>query len=268
MYAVREGELVTRTIMRSNNGPTLLAVNLFEFGLLAEVIATEVGVALGPLVHDVFSFHIYDPERERAEKAVAGWDEIKDQARAPMPPMPGTPGPLDQTRILARLETELTHDLDRLREAHPEDLLAQGMEELDDYWLAFYRVLMIHALGKTGRFRVARAIAEELPAYFRGDAFAHVEKQEEQAIAGGTGQLFIEPAVESGEAPANETEDATAQLRRICKEIEVETDLTVSLREYEQLEERFVTDALARRSSEEQFTRSDIEQALRELRNK
>jgi thymidylate synthase len=59
-YHVREGRLLTTTLMRSNNAFLLLPYNIFEFSLLAEVVAAELEIPLGTLTHHAISMHVYD----------------------------------------------------------------------------------------------------------------------------------------------------------------------------------------------------------------
>src|SRR5207302_676113 len=69
-YHVRGGELYATLSMRSNNAVQLLPFNVFEFSLLAEVVACELGVPLGPLVYQAASMHVYDESLARAREII------------------------------------------------------------------------------------------------------------------------------------------------------------------------------------------------------
>ncbi|HTU14274.1 MAG TPA: thymidylate synthase [Solirubrobacterales bacterium] len=265
MYAVREGKLIAKTVMRSNNGVTLLPVNLFEFGLLAEVIAAEAKVELGPLRHDVFSFHIYENERGGAEKALSGWREIERAERRPMPPMP-VDGPLAQTRLLAKLEAELRHDQNRLRKEGPAELLARS-KDLDPYWTGFYRVLLVHAVCQIDRFNAAEAVVKELPDYFQTEMSEHVDSLREKHGTSASGQLFDHSEVELAEGKTDHEADPIENLRALCEEIQKEFDMPISMSEYVALEQKLVTGVEARRSADFLLKKEDVARELENIRS-
>ena len=61
-FLIRDGQLNVTTIMRSNNAWTLLPYNIFEFSLLAEVVACRVGVPIGSYTHHCISLHLYETD--------------------------------------------------------------------------------------------------------------------------------------------------------------------------------------------------------------
>ena len=67
-FLVRENQLHVTTIMRSNNAWTLLPYNVFEFTLLAEIVASRVHVPLGSYTHHCISLHLYENDFTAAEK--------------------------------------------------------------------------------------------------------------------------------------------------------------------------------------------------------
>ncbi|WP_247542437.1 thymidylate synthase [Bradyrhizobium sp. 146] len=103
-FLIRDGQLYSTTIMRSNNAVQLLPFNLFEFSMLAEVIAVEAGVELGPMTHLALSMHVY-------ENDIASVDSIVEGARkAPASLMEAMPGdPLKKINHLAQMEARLRH---------------------------------------------------------------------------------------------------------------------------------------------------------------
>lgn len=168
-FQARDGVLLTTNVMRSNNAVTLLPLNLFELGMLAELIAVESGCELGPQLHFASSMHVFARDFARARATVAGyWDHVSAQPAAEMPAMPADPGPFEQSRTLARLEAELRHDLVDLQYANETTLLARAADELCDYWLSLYRVLLIHALRRLQRPAAAADVAAHLPDHLRG----------------------------------------------------------------------------------------------------
>jgi thymidylate synthase len=165
LFFHQRGEyLVCTTLMRSNNAFLLLPYNLFEFSILGEMVATTLGLKLGPYIHIAASMHIFDDQRERAYKAIEDVEApVSIQVRLVMPPMPGDPKPFEQGQELARLEAQLRHDYALQT---PGTLRRRG-EKLHEYWRAFYHVLLSHTLYRAGLLHEARAIAELLPEYFR-----------------------------------------------------------------------------------------------------
>jgi thymidylate synthase len=162
-FHIREGHLHSTIQMRSNNAVTLLGFNLFEFTLLAEVIAAEVGVELGRHIHTAASMHVYEDERSRAEEIIRAY-----RPEAPgleMPPI--GPGALEQARRLARHEAELRHAAAELADSSLRDLRARA-GDLDDHFRALYRVLLAFAVDRAGQAEAADELVEFVPAYLRG----------------------------------------------------------------------------------------------------
>jgi hypothetical protein len=153
-YLIRDGRLLATTIMRSNNAVTLLPFNLFEFSLLAEVIAAEVGVEVGPLSHFALSMHIYDDQLNRANEIVAAGSRT---AALPMEPMPTKS--LAKIKQLARFEAELRHNGGSLNDANIESWIKKSEDpKLGPYWGQFYLVLLLHAASRNGE-DLAKAVS-------------------------------------------------------------------------------------------------------------
>lgn len=148
-YHVRDEQLISTTIMRSNNAYILLPYNIFEFSLLAEVVAVEVGVPLGPLTHHAMSMHVYSNDYAKAREVVDEW--LKSSAVAApivIPRVPSQPAPLGQINKLAILETELRHGSAGLRGANVEHWIAKGAEQLHPFWSQHYFLLLLHVAQK------------------------------------------------------------------------------------------------------------------------
>ena len=258
-YAIRGEQLVSTTIMRSNNAWLLLPYNTFEFTLFAEVVATSTGANLGPYIHFAASMHVIDGQRESAEKVVRAFrSSPKGQRRLPMPPMPTEPAPLSQVNELVRLEAALRHDHDALTTDSADVLLSRGTKELETYWIAFYRVLLTHALTKARRNNVAAQVANQLPPYFHmpvvQQATAAPKVGSPRPIASPS-PLFPELAVEIDSASArlapvaaafaltvDEERRAQDELHAICRSLEAKQGKQVLRSEFEELQRRLITE--------------------------
>lgn len=157
-FHVRDGGLTATCAMRSNNGVRLLPFNFFEFSLLAEVVAAEARVPLRSYVHWVASMHVYEGDRELAERILS----VGPGESLVMPAVPAE-SPMAQAEKLARWEARLRHarevtDIVAMRE--------HAGEDLDPYWLAFFDVLAVHGLEMRGHRALAEDWAALLPPYF------------------------------------------------------------------------------------------------------
>lgn len=66
-FMIRGDRLHVTTIMRSNNAWQLLPYNIFEFSLLAEVVAERIGIDFGTYAHHCLSLHLYEKDYQYAE---------------------------------------------------------------------------------------------------------------------------------------------------------------------------------------------------------
>jgi thymidylate synthase len=164
-YHVRDGRLVTTTVMRSNNAFLLLPYNAFEFSVIGEMVAAAVRADLGPYVHYAASMHVIDSQAEAAREVIRDFTEGSFPRRV-MPPMPRDPGPLPQAAAVAQLEAALRNDPARLTGTAVTALRSMPLEQLHPYWLAFYDVLLCHMLVHANRADDALEVAEQLPDYF------------------------------------------------------------------------------------------------------
>jgi thymidylate synthase len=134
---LRAGALITTVTMRSNNALRLLPYNLFEFTMLAELIAVELGVEPGPYWHNALSLHVFDADEAKAAQ-LFGHGEAVDGQR--MPPMPG-PHPLREAERLATHEEEMRLAFASRRWDDLPALVAQAEAELHPYWFGLYATL-------------------------------------------------------------------------------------------------------------------------------
>jgi thymidylate synthase len=134
----RGGHLLTTVIMRSNNAFTLLPFNLFEFSLLAEVVAVEAGLELGPITYFAGSMHLYDSDAQRASEFLSTAATVPST----MEPMPTAVSPLSELTKLAHFEADLRHGSAALNARNVGDWLDRAARELNPYWSQFAYVLV------------------------------------------------------------------------------------------------------------------------------
>jgi len=251
-YHVRDGKLIATTIMRSNNAFRLLPFNTFEFSLVAEIVAREVGVELGAYVHFAASMHVLEVERDKVRSLLDAGRSEDESATGEMPHMPSEPAAFDQARELCRLESKLRHDHAGVANSSPEDLLKEARASLHPYWLAFYQVLLTHALARADRIQTAEEIASLLPSYFRGGVMRMLEKLPRR---GSTEQLALDgsfdPSLDTGlqtidqafAATATETNAAVVQLLDHVEVIERQRGTRPSTATIKLLHERLIARA-------------------------
>lgn len=280
IFHVRRGVLHTQLKMRSNNAYQLLPVNMFEFGLLAELVAAETSTALGPLYNNAASMHVYEDARARWEAAA------HFQPGAELRPMLAMPaaGALSQAYLLARKEAQLRHELHLIAREDVSALDARS-EGLNRWWTDLYRLLLSHALVRVGRYRTAVALVEALDASLSDRGIAHLERVRARATQEGAEQLFetegengghVADAVRKSWDPA-EREQALSALKAVLHEIEQATEIPVLFGEYETLANELVDQRspLAARSegagdptSRFGIERREVEERLARVRNR
>jgi thymidylate synthase len=142
-YNVRDGGLHATTIMRSNNSLVLLPYNIFEFALVAEAVAAEVGVEFRSMTHTAISMHLYDSGLDDAKEVISNRPSADSLPSLPTPPE--DPSPLEQIRTLVRMEADLRHSASGLSSAEIEQLIREAESDLHPYWNQFYLLLLLHA---------------------------------------------------------------------------------------------------------------------------
>lgn len=161
-YQVRGGHLHATTLMRSNNAWGLLPYNLFEFSLLAEVIAVEVGVPLGTLTHFAISMHIYEKDIESTEQLLLTVEGDGFSPSATLGIIPKESAPLRQVAALVGLESALRYEATSLNAENASELIEQASGQLDDYWFQFYLVLLWHFVTRRGLIELANAVRKRM----------------------------------------------------------------------------------------------------------
>lgn len=158
-FHVRNDALTMTTIMRSNNATTLLPYNFFEFSLVGEMIASELGIPFARYVHWAASMHCLDKMAPATESALA--DGTRRSLEMPAMPVGDA---LEQGVALATREAELRH---ASTQADVFAVLDKARETLKPYWLDLFHVLYAYGLAKRGLATEARAMSDELPDYFQ-----------------------------------------------------------------------------------------------------
>lgn len=153
-YHIRDNKLISTVVMRSNNAFILLPYNIFEFSLLAEIIAKEVGVEMGVMHYNALSMHIYEDNYESSLAISTGTDELDNLE---FPPMPFRPKPMEEVKKLIRLEAKIRHTSAGLNNNNIDEWLRdviiigprdKDKIELDPYWKQFYYLLLYFIVSK------------------------------------------------------------------------------------------------------------------------
>lgn len=170
-FHIRENLLHTQVVMRSNNATTLLPFNLFEFSLLAEVVAAECQVEIGSFSHYAASMHIYDRLRNFSEKILTNGGAIQSVA---MPPMPSAIAPLEEVKKLVQFEADMRHRSEAIADDTIEDEINRIREVHSTYWqqLAF---LLLSSLIKRDSSKCSRKSAKALSAALNTDLAKLIE---------------------------------------------------------------------------------------------
>lgn len=141
-FAIRNGQLIMHTHMRSNDAFFGLPHDIFTFTMLQEIAARELGIGLGRYTHSVTSLHLYHdsaasqdhPENKSTSGAEAYYREGFHDF-SPMPRMPdGNPWEnIAQVKLAER----------EIRTGNTEFRLSTNV---DQYWLDFIELFRIHKL--------------------------------------------------------------------------------------------------------------------------
>ena len=125
-FLIRNGALECHSFWRSENALTLLPINIFEFTLLQELIASELRIPLGKYVHTITSLHYYLDDQDKLKSALVSTRKPKT-----MDPMPY--GSLRLVAILREYERKL-----RLQQGEVD---MDEFQELPPYWQDFARII-------------------------------------------------------------------------------------------------------------------------------
>jgi hypothetical protein len=135
-FMMRGGRLNATAVMRSNNAWGLLPYNVFEFTLLAEIVASELGVDVGEYHHFAGSMHIYETDFDRVSAAL----KVR---RNPTPEMAVAPlYSLEKVNELVAFEAD-ARGRHTLTMSDIDELMARA-SVLGPYWQDFALVLLCH----------------------------------------------------------------------------------------------------------------------------
>ena len=148
-FMIRGGALQMFTYMRSNDWYLGLPHDLFCFTMLQEIVARTLRVELGSYKHSVGSLHLYDRDREAADRFLGeGWQSTS----TPMPSMPiGNPWSSIERMLLAEEELRNGRELDE-----------SDVGDLDSYWADLVRLLQVFRYRKNGNSIEIRALRERM----------------------------------------------------------------------------------------------------------
>lgn len=245
-YHVREDILHATTIMRSNNAYILLPYNLFEFSLLAEVVATEVGVQLGTLTHTAASMHLFEEHFAHSRTIATAAGELDRSSLPSLPPIPATDSPVEQIRTLVQLEAELRHTSANLGEGNVEELIRRGEGELNAFWRQLYYLLAVYVARQNqsggALERLKSALTSPWLEYLPEDTFRTATPATEREIL----SLELSPGAARPKVVPLHTTQTHRSLRENAATWEQRTGGKLGWEAFVKLEERFATAVAAR----------------------
>lgn len=170
---LRAGRLFTTVNMRSNNALRLLPYNLFEFTMLAELIAAELNVELGPYWHAVSSLHVFESELDPAVSIYSSPEDPAAEAKR-MVEMPRGRGIFEEAAALVESEARLRANVVARDWASLAELVKQAEEELPPYWFGLFSVLALFSAARANALDEIDAdlLRDSLPAALRGPLLA------------------------------------------------------------------------------------------------
>lgn len=175
-FHVREEKLVATILMRSNNAYLLLPFNLFEFSLLAELVASELDVEIGSLYYHALSMHLISGDQEKAQQVLA--ESVRPTSH--MPPMP--PRSMSQVTELVKLEAKMRHSAAGMTDDGLEEWIRSAEGTLDVYWQQVFFLLLLHVARERklrGALSVLRGSISEPFASALGEPAFFVEGEPE-----------------------------------------------------------------------------------------
>ncbi len=165
-FHVRDSVLYPTVVMRSNNAWALLPYNLFEFSVIAEVVACEIGLPLGALTHIALSMHVYEEDLNAAAETVAQSSSAPVLAWSPGA-MREAGSPLPQIETLCQFESSIRKAGAAADIVEMKRLLAQCETTLTPYWRSFVLVLFWFSGSRMGNTELQNAALERLAAPWR-----------------------------------------------------------------------------------------------------
>lgn len=148
-FMLRGNKLHMFTCMRSNDVILGLPHDVFSFTMLQEIMARALDAEVGTYKHAVGSIHLYDDDRDSAQRFLGeGWQSTG----LPMPSMPlGDPWP--SIRFLLKAEADIRGGL--MGEV-------DGLEVIDPYWADLVRLLQVFRFRKDRMSEGIKSISEAM----------------------------------------------------------------------------------------------------------
>jgi hypothetical protein len=274
MFHIRGGMLSSAVFMRSNNAMTLMPYNLFEFSLLAEVVAASLCLPLGPMFYFAGSMHMFADALERAQGIVDA--EFRLVQTCPVPAIPTDPPPSEQISALIKIEADARHAASGLSEKTFASWVDRAQNELNAYWRQ-YAFLLLLEMARKRQLQPALDSLRELIASPWKDFIPDVNFTSEIAAAAPVHGLFevAVPAAVRADAVESVTVARMASLERLCaaksSELRAANGIVISFGEYRELRDRFVGDidapaSIAARELPREIQVDAFEQALKDIR--
>jgi thymidylate synthase len=272
-YHIRGDRLHSTTLMRSNNAFILLPYNIFEFSLLAEVVAAEVQVSMGALTHTAISMHLYERDVAKAREVIEGFRQDSSTRGSNIPEIPLGSAPLQQIRQLVILEAELRHESEGVTGTNIEEWIARGEEQLNNYWSQYYYLLLLYIVSQKSNSLRSNAmqrsvaldalesvITEPWKSYLPSAIF----KAEATEVSNIEELVALElPASTGAKVIAFHDTRAHRQLQERAEDYERQSGVKIPWQSFVALEKRFAHRIAAR--DEETITTAEFEAALTEL---
>jgi thymidylate synthase len=263
-YTIRDGKLNTTIIMRSNNASFLFPYNIFEFSLLSEVVANEVGVEMGELHFQAVSMHLYENDFEKASKIIEE-SEFKDYSFSN--PIPKNNNSLEEIKKLIKLEADLRHASMGITKENVNTWIDNAKEELDDYWVQFY-LIILHYISEKKLFdnELTGIVYEQLDDNWK----TLIEKPIVDKKEIKTTQTLFDASktrvVKLDNQYANELKQFDESCVQVNEKFNSNSTKEISLKEYVELKEKLINqDAIAARDG--QFISvSQVEKAIINIR--
>lgn len=257
-FHIRNDQLHTQIVMRSNNATILLPFNVFEFSLLAEVIASECGVTMGPLRHYAASMHIYDKMKPLS---VAIANEGGAKHSKPMDRMPVNPKPLEEVKRLVEFEADLRHKSEAISDHAIADWIDRIKDDFSVYWQQFAFSLLI----TVARRKCSDSGLDELKSAMNPE-LAHLVAWEVKPEQTSDDAAFSATATLLGSDNIVLFHDTktSKSLQRNILEHEGESGEKMPTATIFKLQERY-TSKLAARSDDVEISRDDFRSALKDI---
>jgi hypothetical protein len=271
-YHIRDNLLHATTVMRSNNAFILMPYNIFEFALLAEVLASELGVEVGSLTHNAISMHLYENDVENAKSVIDEFNSNQVKTINSLPKIESGSQPLEEIRKLVILEAELRHGSAGISGNNIEEWISKGEQKLNKYWSQFYYLLLFHVVKSQSIILNQTSIAlnslesvidEPWKSYLPSDAF------QEESYSGlgveSNAPFHLNNTLKSENVFLNKTR-SSYELKEAVKEYQKKSRDVISLEDYWSLEKHFGERVAARNGNK--ISSNDVEKALQVIQNR